>query len=206
MNPNELLQYAQSEGERFWRDAGNHWLNDNFDLKSDSRVIEVGGYLGNWTDYVAQYYGCFVDVYEPVTEFYTHMVRRFSNRAKIQVFNYGVESCSGESHIAVMNEGSSCHNGGVANGPVIQVIDVAEIVRNLMEVDLLAINAEGAEFNILDRLTTTPQIANVRQILVQFHAFMADAESRRTAIRERLLLTHYETMCYGFTWESWRRK
>lgn len=206
MNSDELLKYAQEQGERFWVDAGNHWLNDGLDLKADAHVIEIGGYLGNWTDYVQRKYECYVDVYEPVKEFYEHMVRRFSNRPKIKVFNNGIEDFNGETHIAVMDEGSTLYTPGVSAGPIVQILNVTSILPKIGQVDLLAINSEGSEYNILERLLKTGEIWHVKELLVQFHASHDNADERRSRIRRVLPQTHDEVMCYPFCWEKWRRR
>ncbi len=204
MNQDELAKYAQSEGERFWVDAGNHWLNDRFDLKAGSRVIEVGGYLGNWTDYVARKYDCFVDTYEPVVDFWAHMAKRFSNRSKISVLNLAVGDFTGEANIAVMQEGSTFYTPGACEGPVVRVVDVDSMVRAAHSVDLLALNCEGGEYNIVDRLLSTGNIWRVNQLLVQFHVKYPDAFERRSGIRTALARTHSEVWAYPFMWELWK--
>ena len=206
MTLDELKQFAQENGERFWRDAGAHWLNDNFDLQAFNRVIEVGGYLGEWTDYIHTRYQCFVDTYEPVKEFAESMATRFSNRSKIEVINAGLERSAGEVRIAVMNDGSSLYNGYPDQGEFAKMLDAAEVVSKNHVVDLLALNCEGSEYNILDRLIETGDITKVRQLLVQFHVIHRDAEERRSAIRDNLSKTHSEGMSYPFTWEMWSRK
>ena len=86
------------------------------------------------------------------------------------------------------------------------VLDAAEVIGKNHVVDLLALNCEGSEYNILDRLIETGAISKVRQLLVQFHAFYTDAETRRDAIRQRLAETHAEGFSYPYCWEFWRRK
>jgi FkbM family methyltransferase len=206
MNSEQLSEYAQSQAERFWRDAGNHWLNDRLELSANDTVIEIGGYLGNWTDYVSSRYECFVDVYEPVKEYYERIVKRLSSRPKVRVFNAAVEAMDGHLHIAVMGEGSSLYDGGLLEGPLVPVVDIDRIVREMGEVDLLAINGEGCEYNVLDRLLATGEMVRVKKLLVQFHVKHPDADERRAAIREGLSSTHSEGICYPFCWESWRRK
>src|SRR5271157_885335 len=66
----ELLDYSHKNSEVFWADAGQHWINDRFNLSPDSRAIDVGGYLGDWTAFIASKHRCFVDVYEPVQLFH----------------------------------------------------------------------------------------------------------------------------------------
>ena len=206
MQHDELLKFAQENAERFWRDAGNHWLNDNFGLLASARVIEVGGYRGNWTNYISGHYDCFVDVYEPVKEFYEHMKQRFSNRPKIQVVNSGVESYTGQACMAVMEEGSTLYTPGADKGESVSMLDISQIVRNKAKVDLLALNCEGSEYNILSHLIMDGEINRVEKILVQFHVDYPDAEKRRDSIRQELAKTHWETMAYPFCWERWERK
>jgi FkbM family methyltransferase len=205
MNQDELAKYAQENAERFWKDAGEHWLNDRLDLKADAHVVEVGGYLGNWADYVARKYECYVEVYEPVKEFYDHMLKRFSNRPNIQVKNVAVLDGIGEAHIAVMGEGSTFYTPGACEGPNVAITDIDKIVRPVCGlVDLLALNCEGSEYDILDRLLFTGNIWRVDRLLVQFHANHLNAETRRSAIREKLTKTHSEVWAYPYCWELWK--
>jgi FkbM family methyltransferase len=204
MTFDELCRYTEESGGRFWNDAGNHWLNDRFSLHPESRCIDVGGYLGNWTAYITSKFDCYVDVYEPIKQYFEHCASRFAGNPKIRIFNSGLEAYTGETHISFMNEGSSLYFGNVKNGPKIFVIDADMAVDRLGSVDLMAINGEGCEYNVLDRLIGTGEIIRVRELLVQFHNFYPDAENLRNAIREKLNKTHRETMCYPFTWESWR--
>lgn len=205
MTPDELAQYAQENGERFWRDAGNHWLNDKLNLMSSSRVIEIGGYLGNWTDYVYEKYQCLIDTYEPVKEYADRMAERFSIRPKITVVNAAVDAYSGEAAIAMMNDGSSLYNGGFDKAPVVKVVDITTVIMR-RETDLLALNCEGAEYPILDRLLGAGLGSSVKTFLIQFHTFFPDAEARRDRIRKELAKTHWETFSYPFCWERWERK
>lgn len=204
MNSEELAKYAQENGERFWRDAGNHWLNDDLGLMASAHVIEIGGYLGNWTDYVSRKYDCFIETYEPVKEYADRMRERFSIHPKITVVNAAVDDYSGEAPIAMMNEGSSLYNGGFDKAPIVKVVDATTVLQN--PVDLLALNCEGAEYPVLDRIIGAGLAPNIRTFLIQFHTFVPDAEARRDAIRHQLSATHWETMSYPFCWERWERK
>jgi hypothetical protein len=46
--------------------------------------------------------------------------------------------------------------------------------------------------------------AKCRDIQVQFHDFVPDAEIRRDEIRRALSATHHLTYDYPFVWENWR--
>jgi len=106
----------------------------------------------------------------------------------------------------VMGEGSSFHNGFPPEGPKVQVRDIAEVVRELGEVEMIALNCEGSEYMILERLLATNEITNVRQLLIQFHTFYENAFEVRSRLREKLAVTHWDMMCYPFCWERWMRR
>ena len=82
-------------------------------------------------------------------------------------------------------------------------MDVANMIAD--PVDLMAINCEGSEYNILNRLIFSGKIKSIRHILVQFHAFVHDAEARRDALQKELSNTHRQRWCYPFVWEAWSR-
>jgi len=80
---------------------------------------------------------------------------------------------------------------------------VSEVIAD-KSVALLKINAEGAEFDVLDRLLKTGQIRQVGTIQVQFHRFVPNAVSRRRAMRRKLKDTHHCIWNVPWVWEMWR--
>jgi hypothetical protein len=49
-------------------------------------------------------------------------------------------------------------------------------------------------------------VTGMRDIQVQFHDFVPDAEHRMRRIQQALEATHDLTFEYPFVWENWRRK
>jgi FkbM family methyltransferase len=197
----ELANFAQVNAENFWRDAGESFLNRGFPLSSGSKVIDVGGYKGDWTDYITRRHDCYVDVYEPVYDSVVFMRARFSTNKKIKIIHAGLEEFDGKRPIALMNDSSSFYYPMREDAPFAPVCDVASAIS--APVDLMAINCEGSEYNILNRLIFSGKIKSIRHILVQFHTFVHDAKARRDALQEELWKTHQQRWCYPFVWEAW---
>ena len=202
--PKNLQDLQQKEHERYWHDAGNYMLIGGFDLNSDSLVMDVGGYKGNFTDNIVRRYGCHVWVYEPVRYFCDVIRKRFENNSRVIVYNYALEDRDYTAPIAGMDEGSSIFYPCDTDAERVQVCDVASEIGQ--PIDLLALNGEGCEYPVLERLIQTDSIINSKNILIQFHIFVPDAENRRNAIREELRKTHTEKYSYDFCWEAWSAK
>lgn len=72
--------------------------------------------------------------------------------------------------------------------------------RSQEQVDLGKINIEGAEYELLEHLSSTG-----RDVQVQFHDFVPLAAERMARIQSGLGRTHRPTYQYRFVWENWRR-
>ena len=72
-------------------------------------------------------------------------------------------------------------------------------------IDLMKINIEGAEYDLLEHLIENKFVENIKDIQVQFHDFVPNAEARMKNIQAGLSKTHYLTYQYPFVWENWRK-
>jgi len=70
----------------------------------------------------------------------------------------------------------------------------------------MKINIEGSEYDLLEHLLETNYVKIIKNIQVQFHDFVPNAEKRMKRIQEKLQKTHYLTYQYPFVWENWRIK
>ena len=201
----EFQTYVQKEGERFWGDAGRYMITDGYNLDSNSLVIDVGGYKGDFTAHIVRKYNCRVNVYEPAGYFCDVTTGRFADNPKVKVFKYGLEDRDYMGPISRFEDaGSMFYSSFDQNDERVHIHDVAKEITE--DVDLMAINCEGDEYGILERLIQTDQIVNVRNLLIQFHPFIADCQCRRHTIRETLKETHKEKYSYDFCWEAWSLK
>jgi FkbM family methyltransferase len=197
----QLAEYAETNARQFWHDAGEMYLNRGFPLCSESNVIDVGGYKGDWTAYIYGKHNCFIDVYEPLQDYCIEMLQRFAGNSKIKIVNAALESHNGREPIAFMEDSSSLYYPLRDDAPIVPLVDVGSVIHG--PVDLMALNCEGSEYSILERLIKNAQIREIRHLLVQFHTFVPDAKEKRDHLRTQLERTHTERWCYPFVWEAW---
>lgn len=173
-----------------------------FPLNENSRVMDVGGYRGDWSAKIVEMYNPHVRIFEPVPEYCRVCQERFVGNPKVFAWPAGLSSKNSTGSISVDGEASSLFKEGISEHVVLW--DVEPLVRS--EVDLISINAEGAEFLILPRLIETGKIKFLKNVQIQFHEFYPDAKNVRHDIRKLLSQTHEEIYNWDFAWEAWRRK
>ncbi|MCZ6611216.1 MAG: FkbM family methyltransferase [Planctomycetota bacterium] len=194
--------------EQWLRDAGDKTLRLHYDLGPESTVVDIGGYEGQWASDIYAMYRCRIFVFEPVTAYAEAMSCRFAHNDAIRVFPYGLAASTADSEITVNGDASSLFNHGETR-EIIKLRDAVQCLRGdleLNEIDLMKLNIEGAEFDLLDRVLGEKYHLAIRNIQVQFHDFVEDAQQRRSDIRRRLSETHELTYEYYFVWENWRRR
>ncbi len=179
----------------------------DYDLGESSRVLDLGGYQGQWASDVVARYGCTVDVFEPVPEFAAAIAHRFRRNPRVRVHDFGLGSATREAQIAVQADGSSLYRKGGPSVPV-RIIGAADFFRShrIERVDLIKINIEGGEYELLEHLLDEGLVPRIHDLLIQFHDFMPDAERRMKDIQRRLAATHELTFQVEFVWENWRRR
>lgn len=191
---------------RWVNDSGDSTLRVNYNLNTESVVLDFGGYEGNWADIINKKYGCYLYIFEPIAEYYNNLVIRFQGNNKIKVFNYGVSNETQDTTISLSDDASSIY-GEKTNTKHIHLKSIIQIFsqRNLHTVDLLKINIEGEEYNVLDSMIENNLHTRVENIQVQFHTFIDNHNQRRESIRSNLVKTHKLTYDYPFVWENWQK-
>ena len=192
---------------RRWKsDQGDQKLRIDYELNSDSIVMDLGGYRGEWADEIHSRYGCTVHVFEPVSSFADGIAARFEGNPSIHVHCCGLGSHTRTERIGLSADASSMfHNDGAIE--TIALVDAAEWFheRRIQNVDLMKINIEGGEYELLERLLDSGLASQVNNLQVQFHRIATDSEARMNSILERLQATHQPTYQYHFVWENWQR-
>lgn len=160
------------------------------ELKPDSLVMDVGSYEGNWANILFQKYGCEIHCFEPVTEFYANIAKRFAGHPKIRVHNFGV---GGRNRREKWGWKGSM-TGVVSPGQPVEVVieDVVDVLRADpifgRDVALMKVNIEGGEYDLLEYLIgRQQQTANIQ---IQWHSVIDNCVARRKAISDALSLTH----------------
>lgn len=192
--------WFRADGDR------THRLDYN-DLTPDSIVFDLGGFVGQWASDIYSKYNCTVYVFEPVAEYAEKILQRFRMNPKIHVFNFGLDKENKIDIIGIDNDASSLFKtkGKETTIQLKRAIDFIES-NKIDYIDLMKINIEGGEFDLLEHLINVGFIDKIKNIQIQFHDFVPNAEKRMKTIQNKLSLTHQITFQYEFVWENWKIK
>ncbi len=193
----------------------HQWLNANrdkflrleYDLDEDSLVFDIGGYEGQWASDIFSKYSCRIYVFEPIPEYANNIEKRFSRNEKIRIFKFGLGNSTKNAKISLNNDRSSFLKGGkeYRNSQIVRAVNFIK-EHDINEIDLMKINIEGGEYDLLEDLINSGEITKINNIQIQFHDFIANAETRMIKIQKMLRKTHYLTYQYKFIWENWSIK
>ena len=167
-------------------------------------VVDVGAFQGEFTAYARDTWNARVLAIEPVPEFADALLCRFVCDEQVTVVEAALGASTGTAKVSVEADGSSAWGGGDRIVTVLAV-DAAQLLEG-RDVALLKINAEGAEYDILERLMATKLMDQIGTIQVQFHKFVPGARQRRRRIREQMRRTHQCTWSVPWVWEQWQRR
>jgi FkbM family methyltransferase len=202
MTAEELFEQGMSEYRKYLVDHDDPHVTHPY-LTPHSRVVDVGGYRGDWTAKILWKYGPFVDVFEPVKEFVEILRLRFQNDYRVVIHPVALDDHFEHREIIVDEDRSSFFIEGVRKETII-ADDV--VTYPLGGADLISLNVEGSEYRILPRLIQTKMLSLYKNVQIQFHYTVPGAYELRERIRTELSKTHEEQYCFPFVWESWRRK
>jgi FkbM family methyltransferase len=179
-------------------------------LDSDSVVFDAGGWRGDWASDIYSRYKPMIHVFEPVPEYADFILKRFKMNSQVTVREYGLGGKDQKIPIYIGNEGSSLfiNNNTTDVAKKIEIRDVYDyfVNNNVTCVDLFKINIEGGEYDLLDRVIEKNLQFSIDRFLIQFHDFVANADTRRSAIRRKLAESHELLFDYPYVWECWVRK
>lgn len=195
-----------------WRKAkGDQTLRLNHDLNESSFVLDVGGYQGQWVSDIYAKYRCKIYAFEPIQEFADLISERFKLNPDVTVFPYGLMDQNSTLEISVDGNASSLFRK-IGETRKVRIVDIEEFFReySILNVDLMQINIEGAEYPLLEHVLDSGLIKRIRNLQIQFHRHspgsrnIPDAEQRMKNIQHRLGQTHHLTYQYLFNWENWK--
>jgi FkbM family methyltransferase len=198
--------FDSAELSRWFSDNGDQTHRLDYQLNKDSLVLDLGGYMGEWSSKISDRYKCNILIFEPVKEFYFQLMDKFKNNHKVEVYNFGLSDSDRNSYI-IRNEASSSLYLKEGNKEEIGLVRFSEYVRkNKIEfIDLIKINIEGSEYDLLDHLIEENLQSKIKNLQIQFHKISRDSEARREKIRKKLSKTHTLTYNYNFVWENWEK-
>lgn len=204
---NRRFRHVHKKTVRKWyADGGETALRLDYGLGSDSVVLDLGGYEGQWAHDLFSRHQCRIHVFEPVSSFIAQIEQRFRENDKVCVYPYGLGGSSREETIHLSADGSSCF-GASELTEAIRIVDVQEWLNEHHpgRISLMKINIEGGEYELLERMIETGSCSAVDNFQIQFHNIGTDSRTRMEKIQEELSKTHHLTYQYDFVWENWER-
>lgn len=206
-----MIDYVPFNEQEFYRwvsDLGDRTYRLNYQLDSNSIVVDAGGYLGEWADNINAFYGSTVYVFEPLSDLYNGIKSKFSNNPNIIPYKCAIGNKNCELTISVDTDSSSVFNEESDKKETIQCIDVKTFLEdnNIDTIDLFKINIEGGEYDLLERLIELDIVSKIKNFQIQFHRFIPDCDMRRRNIQSVLSKTHEQNWNYEWIWENWKLK
>jgi FkbM family methyltransferase len=176
------------------------------EIDADATVLDVGAYVGEWSEPVAQRYDPTIYAFEPGSPSRRRFEQTLAGFEKVQLFDYGLGGRDQVVDLSLAGPGSNVFDlAGTFGTEPVQIRDVASVLDELGldHVDLLKVNIEGGEYDLFDRLIETDWLPRIRLVSVQFHDWIPGAARRRRSIRRELARTHEEAWNYPWVWEFW---
>ena len=102
---------------------------------------------------------------------------------------------------------SSLYRPSVDDAEYVHVRDVEAVLDELgyEDVKLLKLDAEGAEFEILERLIEVDYLDRFENVQISFHHVVDEPVRKREAIRDHLAEPHELNYDHPFVMEEWTR-
>ena len=185
---------------------GDTKLALNYPLTSESVVVDVGSYKGEFIEKLNLIHNPIIHAVEPLEVFSKYLEEKFGNYPNLIIHNFGLLDVTKEVKISNLDAGSSIFNR--KEGNTTEIIKVKSMIdfmeqENLQEIDLLNLNIEGSEYPLLNHIIDTGLIGNIKHIQIQFHNFVENAQSKRKELRKLLRKTHKCVYNFPFIWERW---
>ncbi|MDQ1709840.1 MAG: hypothetical protein QOG49_1225 [Frankiaceae bacterium] len=205
--PYEIEMYKRIKRQAAWdADRGDQTLRLDYDLGPDAVVYDVGGYEGNFAADVLCLFGCHIEVFEPIPDFFDIIRQRFRLNPNVRAHQFGLSGADADVLMTMERGASSAVI--VAEVPPTEPVRLRDIAAVLAElghasVDLMKINIEGGEYDLLDRMIECDLTGRVRHLQIQFHLHVPEAQARMERISAALERTHELRWRYPWVWESW---
>ena len=202
----ETIERKRREA-KWYGDGGDQTHRVNYPLDNTSVVLDIGGYHGDWARDIYCMYGSKIHIFEPVGEFIDIIKARFGDNPDIHIHEFGLSNKNTVTNIFLAEGGTSTIKE-TADSTKVKLVKASDFLTKagIKKIDLVKINIEGGEYDLLEHLMDEGLIEDIKDIQVQFHIFVPDAEERVASILKRLARTHRLTYQYPWVWDNWRLK
>lgn len=176
-------------------------------LNKNSVVIDLGAYVGSWSEEILKRYGCTVHAFEPLPGFFFQAYQKLSKYPNGYVHQFAVGDSDRKEKLSFFEDGSTFF---IAGGQEIEVTvrDFLKVLKEtrLSEIGLIKMNVEGSEYEILEKLIQNSSLSISKSYQIQFHREISNHQERRKSIQESLRQSGF--VCdynVDWVWESWTR-
>lgn len=171
--------------------------------KNPKSVIDIGGYLGDYSSELYKKFSCPILIFEPLKEYAEICRNRFKDNKNIKVVQMALGGFNGES-VIYKSEISSSMYQGLSHSNDIETVSVG-LLSDFMtnDVNLVKLNCEGSEYEILQDLIRTGWLPKIEELLIQFHR-LKSYRGIGKFIRVELAKTH--ELIFNTKWQLWRKK
>lgn len=168
-------------------------------LPANPVVVDIGGYIGDFSLYAAYELGARVVVYEPTPDNYALLeenVTRNSLGNLIACHNAGVGGVDGSLTLNITRYDGAVHVSGFLYTNATEQITVPAVSMNtvceendLMHIDLLKIDCEGGEYDIICSMTDK-LFERIDRIVFEYHTIPGFRE-KLEMVKKRLVAAGY---------------
>ena len=197
-----------ASARRFLEASPGSRLLTYHDLPAGAVVLDIGGYKGDWAaSLLHDHPDTILHIFEPVPAFVDHLNGRFAGHENVHVHGFGLGAEDADIEIGLSEDATSAFRN-TGQTQTVQIRGISGFVQEqgIDRVDLLATNAEGAEYALLEKMIAEGLVPMTARFLIQFHRVVDDAEGRRAAIQLALARTHEPIFDFPFCWELWKAR
>ena len=167
-----IIRFILKLGDLFFgfKDIGGHTFCTRL-LGNNSKVIDLGGHQGCFSQQMIDRYRCTAYVVEPVYSLYESIIAG----PMLKKYNFAIASDVGET---VFYESENIQAGSILgqnvdfNGEsyIVKTNSLSNFIDELglKEVDLLKVDIEGAEISLIDTMDID-SASHIKQLTVEFH-------------------------------------
>jgi FkbM family methyltransferase len=205
----ELHSYDAAIVGFFYATAPDPDILVDADIGETSIVLDVGAFVGEWSERVQQRYAATIYAFEPSPDAFRSLRRRLGDAPNVSLFEVGLSDRDAVTSLD-LSQGPGATLFGDPSSDRLATVHVRDVVGMLAElqldhIDLLKVNIEGAEYDLFDRLIDAGWLERIGAVSVQFHEWHPHAHRRRRRIRRELARTHDQVWNYPWVWELWKR-
>lgn len=207
---NEIPEVVVSPHQKRWeQDNGDFTKILDYPIDNSSQVIELGGYIGEWTEKIVNRFNPKLLIVEPIPQFVETLKNKFENNPNVIIDNSAISTSNKEIELYVFESSTSETHKVSEEKITVNAHNIEYFIEkyNLTKIDLVQVNIECEEYPLLLHWINTDFLSNVKFIQIQFHTFCDDYEEKYSIISQGLKKLGFEIRYrYDFVWESWENK